>query len=42
MYISQNYEELIELNHIKEELIVSGIGIIKRRLKDFGIECVWR
>ena len=33
------YEELIANNHIKEELIVGGIGIIKRRLQDFGIEC---
>lgn len=36
----RKYEEFIEHNHIKEELIVSGIGIIKRRLKDFGIDCV--
>ena len=35
----QKYEELIEHNHIKEEFLVSGIGIIKWRLKDFGIEC---
>lgn len=35
----RKYEELIEHNHVKEELIVSGIGIIKWRLKDFGIEC---
>lgn len=35
----QKYEELIELYHIKEEFLVSGIGIIKWRLKDFGIEC---
>lgn len=35
----QKYEELIEHHHSKEELIVSGIGIIKRRLQDFGIEC---
>lgn len=36
----QKYEELIEHNHSKEELIVSGIGMIKRRLKDFGIDCI--
>lgn len=35
----QKYEELIEHNHSKEELIVSGIGMIKRRLQDFGINC---
>lgn len=35
----QKYEELIELNHSKEELIVSGIGMIKHRLQDFGISC---
>lgn len=35
----QKYEELIENNHNKEELVVSGIGMIKRRLQDFGIEC---
>lgn len=35
----QKYEELIENNHSKEELIVSGIGMIKRRLQDFGIDC---
>lgn len=35
----QKYEELIEFNHSKEELIVSGIGMIKRRLQDFGINC---
>ena len=39
MYLFQRYEELIANNHIKEELIVGGIGIIKRRLQDFGIEC---
>lgn len=36
----QKYEELIEYNHIKKELIVSGIEIIRRRLQDFGIECI--
>lgn len=35
----QRYEELIENNHSKEELIVSGIGMIKRRLQDFDIDC---
>lgn len=35
----QKYEELIEGNHRKEELIVSGIGMIERRLQDFGIRC---
>ena len=35
----QNYEGLIENGHSKEELIVGGIGIIKRRLQDFGINC---
>lgn len=39
MYLFQRYEELIANNHIKEELIVGGIGIIKRRLQDFRIEC---
>lgn len=39
MYIFQKNEELIENKHTKEELIVSGIGMIKRRLKDFGIDC---
>lgn len=40
MYLLSKYEELIEHNHSKEELIVSGIGMIKRRLKDFGIDCI--
>ncbi len=35
----QKYEELIEHNHSKEELIISGIRMIERRLHDFGIEC---
>ena len=35
----QRYEELIANSHLKEDLIISGIGIIKRRLQDFRIEC---
>ena len=35
----QNYEKLIANNHRKEELIVGGIGIIRRRLHDFRIDC---
>lgn len=35
----QKYEELIEHKHCKEELIVSGIEMIKQRLQDFGIDC---
>ena len=35
----QKCKELVESNHTKEELIVSGIGIIMQRLKDFGIDC---
>ena len=38
-FFFQKYEELIEHNHSKEELIVSGIRMIERRLHDFGIEC---
>ena len=33
----QRYEELMANNHCKEEVIVSGIGMIRRRLQDFGI-----
>lgn len=35
----RNYAELIVNDHSKEELIVGGIGMIKRRLQDFGIVC---
>lgn len=35
----RNYEELIENRHRKEELIVGGIGVVSRRLQDFGINC---
>ena len=35
----QRYEELLANNHSKEEIIVSGIGMIRRRLQDFGIAC---
>lgn len=35
----RKYEELVKINHTKEELIVSDIGIIKQRLEEFGIDC---
>lgn len=33
----ETYEDLIELRHSRSEVISGGIGMIKRRLEDFGI-----
>ena len=35
----QTHEDLLKLNHEKDEIIVGGIWMIRRRLEDFGIHC---